>query len=141
MINADTAVDYVWSGVAKPDIDGLLQARMHLTVRWSTQGRHYTNPRKPMNIRTFVLKVVDCAEDDIFAVGMSITNPSGVQHNVVFRPGRDDCKGILMNTSTPERARELCDYVVPVDLEWWDGGGDDMLFSDRAEEMSFHAQN
>ncbi|GAB3447721.1 hypothetical protein [Actinophytocola sediminis] len=73
-----------------------------------------------MDIRTFTLETIDDCADSVYAVGMSITRPSGEQEVVTFR--RDPASGLatITNTTTPERALAQFERITPMRLLWTD---------------------
>lgn len=92
-----------------------------------------------MNVRTFVLKTDD---GEIYAVGMSITQPSGDLHNVVFRPGFNDDKSLVIQTRSPERAEQVVGFGLPVMLEWWnDRGCGDTSFAAASADVDFYTRS
>lgn len=70
-----------------------------------------------MKIRTFTLESVDDCRENIVAIGMSITGDSG-REVVVFRRDPVSHQATFMSTTTPERALDNFQRIMPMRLVW-----------------------
>jgi hypothetical protein len=68
-------------------------------------------------IKTFTLETVDDCHDNIYAIGMSIASDSS-QEVVVFRRDPVSHQATFMSTTTPERALDSFQRVMPMRLVW-----------------------
>ncbi|GAB3454231.1 hypothetical protein [Actinophytocola sediminis] len=70
-----------------------------------------------MKIKTFTLETVDDCEDNVYAIGMSITVGDD-QEVLVFRRDPSSGQATFMSTTTPARALDNFQRIMPMRLVW-----------------------